>query len=256
MKVNSERRDYRKYSWEKGELAGAVVASAVVTVLLAYFFYGSAIAVIPLSVVGCGYFYMLRRDKTAKARENLVAQFRECILSVVTALQAGYSVENAFVESYRDMVSMYGQRAYICEELLYLKRGMEINISLEKLLLDLAERSDSEEIAQFAEIFALAKRSGGNMSEIIQAAATRIGKRIEVKQEVNMLLSGRKMELTVMKVIPFGILFYVNYGNPGYFNSLYKTPVGIAIMTACLLVYLGAVVMGNLIMERIVVELA
>ncbi len=255
MKANSRRRDYRSYRWRKGELPGVIAGCVGITGVLAYFFYRSAVAVIPLSVVGIGYFQMLRREKIAATREALVLQFRECILSVATSLQAGYSAENAFLESYGDMVSMFGADGLICEELLWVKRGLNINISLEELLMELAQRSDCEEIEQFAEIFALAKRSGGNMAQIIRSAATRIGKRIELKQEVNMLLSGRKMELTIMKIIPFGILFYVNWGTPGYFDPLYGNPTGIAIMSVCLLVYIGAVVMGDLIMKRIVAEL-
>ena len=44
-------------------------------------------------------------------REELASQFRECILSVATLLQAGYSVENAFLECRQDMALMYGEES-------------------------------------------------------------------------------------------------------------------------------------------------
>ena len=255
MMESSKRRDYHEYFWGRGELAAVILQSVGIVAVLAYFFYRSILAMLPLTVVGMAFFRMTREKKACKAREELALQFRECILSVATSLQAGYSVENAFLESYRDMGTMYGEDAAICRELLGIRRGLNINISLEELLLDLAERSDCEEIEQFAHIFSLAKRNGGNMSEIIRGAAGRIGRRMELRQEVNLLLSGRQMELTIMKVIPFGILLYINMGNPGYFDALYHNPTGIVIMTACLLVYLGAVVLGEHIMKRIVAEL-
>ena len=94
------------------------------------------------------------------------------------------------------------------------------------------------------------------MSEIIRSSAGQIGKQIELRQEVQMLLGSKKMELTIMKVMPFGILFYINMGNPGYFDSLYHNLMGIGIMTGCLILYLGAYLMGEYIMKGIMAEMA
>ena len=210
---------------------------------------------LPLSVVGIWQYSKIAEDKSVKERENLSLQFRECILAVATSLQAGYSTENAFLECWKDMELMYGGDSAICRELLCIRRGLNINVSLEELLLDLARRSDCEDIVQFAEIFALAKRNGGNMSEIIKSSAGRIGKKMELQQEIKMHLSGRKMELTIMKGIPFGILLYIGVSNPGYFDSMYHSLTGVAIMTVCLAIYLGAYALGERIMKGIMAEM-
>ena len=125
-----------------------------------------------------------------------------------------------------------------------------------RLLEDLSGRSGCEEIAQFAQIFALAKRNGGNMAEIIQSSAVQIGKQIELRQEIRTLLGGKQMELGIMKIMPFGILLYINMGNPGYFDSLYHNLTGILIMTGCLGVYLGAYFLGERIMKGIMAEMS
>lgn len=154
------------------------------------------------------------------------------------------------------MALMYGEESLICRELDYIKRGLKINISLEELLADLSVRSACEEIAQFAQIFALVKRNGGNMAEIIRGSAHQIGRQIELKQEVQILLGGKKMELMIMKAMPFGILLYIDIGNRGYFDSLYHNLAGAAIMTGCLGVYLGAYILGEFIMKGITAEMA
>ncbi|MCI8801020.1 type II secretion system F family protein [Acetatifactor muris] len=256
METNLKRRDYHKYLWKKGEKFRTILICIGITGILAYFFYRSLWAMIPLSAVGILAFYQFGKEKAERAREELAIQFRECILSVAASLQAGYSVENAFIECRQDMVLMYGETALICDELDFIRRGLKINISLEELLMDMANRSDCEDIAQFAQIFSLAKRNGGNMSEIIRSSAGQIGKQIELRQEVQMLLGSKKMELTIMKVMPFGILFYINMGNPGYFDSLYHNLMGIGIMTGCLILYLGAYLMGEYIMKGIMAEMA
>ena len=256
MKRSLKRQEYHKYSWKKGERIRALFISASVTGVFAYFFYRSFFALVPLSAIGVSAFFLIRRQKLEKAREELAAQFRECILAVAVSLQAGYSVENAFLECRQDMALMYGEEAPICQELKLIKRGLDINISLEGLLVDMAKRSGCEEVAQFAQIFALAKRNGGNMAEIIRNSAGQIGRQIELRQEIQMLLGGKKMELTIMKIMPFGILLYIDMGNPGYFDSLYHNFVGIAVMTGCLGLYLGAYMLGEHVMKGIMAEMA
>lgn len=255
MKTNSKRRDYRRYKWKGKELALTLLLCMGVVVMLAYFFYRSVWALIPLSLVGVCLFLYRTKEAAEKEKKYLSEQFRECILAVSSSLQAGYSVENAFVECHQDMEMMFGKDALICEELICIKRGLHINLSLEELLLDLAQRSGCEDIEEFAKVFSLAKRNGGNMAEIIRNTAGRIGKKMELQKEVELQLSGRKMEMTIMKIIPFAILLYVNMGNPGYFDTLYHNVSGVLIMTVCLAVYLAAAVLGEVIMQGIEREL-
>ena len=94
------------------------------------------------------------------------------------------------------------------------------------------------------------------MAEIIRNSANQIGRQIELRQEIQMLLGGKKMELTIMKIMPFGILLYIDMGNPGYFESLYHNFVGIAVMTGCLGLYLGAYLLGEHVMKGIMAEVA
>ena len=146
MKISSRQRDYRKYGWKKVELTAAILLSAGVSVFFALFFYRSLIAILPLSVIGVICFRILRQKKIEETKRQLTVQFRECILSVSASLQAGYAVENAFRECKQDMELLYGEGALICKELDYIRRGLDINITLEELLAEFADRSDCPEI--------------------------------------------------------------------------------------------------------------
>lgn len=232
-----------------------IIESFLVVILLAYFFYKSLWAIPFLGIVGILFF----REKECQKCENCIAeltvQFKECILSVATSLKAGYAVENAFMESREDMRTLYGEGSLIYQELEIIRKGLVINISLEELLANLAKRSGSEEIVQFAQVFVIAKRNGGSMPEIIQSSTELIGRRIEARQEIRTLLSGRRMEQNVMKLMPFVILGYISVSYPGYFAPLYHNLQGILIMTGCLLLYLGAYVLGEKILKKIEEEL-
>lgn len=255
MKASLKRRDYREYTWSGAELVLTVIQVFGAVFFLALFFYRSLWAVIPLSPVGAVYFRILKRKKIENCRRQLVSEFKECVLSVATALRAGYAVENAFLESRNDMRMLYGEHSLIFQELEVIRRGLVINITLEELLKDLAERSACQEIRQFAEVFVIAKRNGGNLSEIIKDSSGIISRRIDTAQEIQTLLSGREMEQTVMKAMPFGIPVYISITYPGYFDSLYHNWQGVVIMSVCLLVYLAAYGLSDKIIRQIAKEL-
>ena len=122
------------------------------------------------------------------------------------------------------MERQLGRDAFICGELEVIRRGMILNITLEEMLADLGGRSGSEAINDFAKVFAIAKRYGGNMPEIISSAADTISLQIETSEEIESSLSGRRMELNIMRVMPFGIL---------------------ALMTVLLCIYLAGFVLGD-----------
>lgn len=256
MKISLKRQDYREYVWNKREFAFALLKAAGIVVFLSYFFYRSILACLPLSVVGVLYFRMSAGKQRDRRKEELTLQFKECILSVAASLRAGYAVENAFLESRSDMELLYGKDSLIYQELELIRRGLVINITLEEQLLDLAERSGSEEIGQFATVFSIAKRSAGNLSEIIGSSAELIGQKLDARQEMQTMLSGRRMEQTIMKLVPFGVVGYIGVSYPGYFDMLYHNWQGAAIMTGCLAIYLAAYVMGEKILQRVAVEMA
>lgn len=255
MSESLKKRDYHSYSPSLGEQIGLVGQSVGIVGMLAVFFYRSPWAVLPLSVIGWWYYKRLCRQKAERCREELGAQFRECLLAVSAALQAGYAVENAFVESREEMKSLFGKESLIFGEIEFIRRGLVINISLEELLHDLAARSDVEEIVQFSQIFSIAKKCGGDLPKIIQTTANLSAQQAETKQEVDVLLSGKKMELNVMRLMPFGILTYIGLSYPGYFSPLYHNLQGEAIMTLCLVVYLAAFRLGDRVLDRIHAQL-
>ncbi len=238
-------------NWDVGKRMRVIVGAALRVLLLSYFFYRSFIAVIPMSVVGYLYYRKQKNELASRDIKILESQFGEAIRAVDTALKAGYSVENAFVQSGKDMERQYGKDSFIHEELEVIRRGLVINITLEEMLADLALRSGSEAIEDFSKVFMIAKRYGGNMSEVISTAVETISIRIETREEIETAISGKKMEQNIMKLMPFGILTYVGVSSPGYFDFLYGNLTGIAMMTGLMAVYLAAYFIGDKILSRL-----
>ncbi|MBP5282612.1 MAG: type II secretion system F family protein [Lachnospiraceae bacterium] len=251
MKESLKQRDYHQYEFDKKEFLLVLLIAAGVVAFLAWFFYRSLWCGIPLSPIGIFLIRYVKRKNGEKRRAMLTEQFKECILSVSASLQAGYAVENAFLESREDMRNLYGEGSMIYEELEMIRRGLVINIPLEELLLDFGERSGCEEIRQFAQLFSIAKRGGGSIPEMIRTSANLISQKIEARQEVQTILSGRIMEQNVMRLMPFGITFYVGAIYHGYFDPLYQDLAGRGVMTLCLLLFLASLFVGEKIFEGI-----
>lgn len=208
--------------------------------MVAWLFYDSVIAWILLMPV----VLVSLKDKgklaCQKRKRKLEIEFREVILSVASNLQAGYSVENAFYESYNEIVLLYGNESVMAKELRLLFRKLSNNEQLESALTNLADRSGVQDIRDFADIFQIAKRGGGDMRGIIANTAEIIGDKQEIRREIETVMSEKQLEQQIMRYIPFFIIFYISLTTKGYFESLYHNLPGWVLMTAAFIVYIAA----------------
>lgn len=227
------------------ELLKDMVVGLAILLCISYFFYHSFIPVILLSPLLIVYRKLCEIERERLRRQKLSLQFKDGILAVSAALKAGYSIENAFHEAYKDLCHLYKPEDEILQEFLYINRQLANNMVLESLLLDFAKRSRVEEIKDFAEVFSIAKRSGGNLNKIIEHTALLIGEKIQVKRDIQTILAARKFEQKVMNVVPLFILFYIDVTSPGFFKPMYGNPGGICIMTICLIVYFAAFLLSG-----------
>lgn len=241
--------DYENYIFKYKEKIVLCAQWILISGMIGYFFYKSWLAFGVIMM--CIPFYIKwRRKAYIKRRQwELTLAFREAAGMVSGNLQAGNSVENAFRKTYTDISQLYGKEADISLEFLAIGRGLDRNMLLENLLMDFGNRSGVEDIKEFADIFAVAKRSGGNLREIIADTAEAISAKTEMKRELRILISEKQFEQKIMSVIPFFILAYIGMTSPGYFNTLYHNLSGIGIMSACLVAYVAALWWGMKITE-------
>ncbi|MCR4904392.1 MAG: type II secretion system F family protein [Butyrivibrio sp.] len=218
-------------------------------ILLGYTFYNSVFAVIIMLPAIIPFFVYQKRKIKEKACKELGIQFKDAILSVTTAGKAGYSIENAFNEAVQDMLSLYGKNSLIYKEMKRITIGLKNNLILEDMLTDLGERSGNMDIQEFAAVFAVAKRSGGNMTEILNSSIRMISRRIDVEKEIDVLIASKRMETRIMEAVPFFIILYVSATNKGFFEPLYANVLGKAVMTVCMVIYIAAVYMAEKIID-------
>ncbi|MBO6149484.1 MAG: type II secretion system F family protein [Lachnospiraceae bacterium] len=229
--------NYQVYNFNRQEWCLYILEGIILAAGISYVFYHSFIAFFLL--IPCIYFFIkwVKKNLILKRSLELSLEFREAIISVQSALNAGYSVENAFIEAGRDMEKLYGREGLISREFTILTRRLRSNETLEKILTDLSDRSGIEDIRDFANVFSVAKRGGGDFTSIIRRAADTIGDKIEVRREIDTLMSSKRYENRIMEIVPFAIILYLGFTSPDLISVLYHNVTGIAIMTVCLMLY-------------------
>lgn len=226
-------------------LAGAVIFG------VGYLFYNNLI----LSLIGAcfGMFYpkFKRKDLKIKRQDELSLQFKEAISSLASSLAAGQSIENAFRDALKDLKLLYpDEDTYIVKEFNLINRRVENGEIIERAIDDLAKRSDVEDIKNFSNVFITCKRTGGDLVEVIKRTADIITDKIEIQQDIKVLVSQKKFESKIMAVAPLGIIFFLKTSSPEFVEPLYQfgTP-GPLVMTVALVCILVSMFISQKIMN-------
>jgi len=241
--------DYRLYRLNFRERTIYILQGLAAISIIGFLFYSSLLSVLPLSPLLIIYIKRKKQQLIKKRKWQLNLEFRDGILSLSSALNAGYSIEKAFDEALAELKHLYGNRGLIVKEFTYLANQIKLNITVEKALIDFGQRTDIEDIINFAQVFITAKRTGGDLMKIIKATCETISDKIEVKREILTLTSAKRLEANIMKIVPIGILVYMRLFSPGYLDILYHNVIGVIIMTILLLLYLTALIITDKIVD-------
>lgn len=232
--------DYNSCDMDWLELIVTYGKGAFICGVFAVLFYKSMIAFLILLPLSYFYVRLKKKQKIKERRKKLSLEFLEGIKSIASALNAGYSAENSFQEAYRDLSLIYSKDDDIMREFYSIIHKIQMNCTVEHALEDFAVRSNVEEIMDFAEVFMIAKRTGGDMIKIIKNTCKVIEGNIEMQREIDISISGKRYEAGIMNLVPLAIIAYMWFFSSDFMKPMYHNISGIAIMTIALLVYITA----------------
>ena len=216
------QQDIKKADYGKAAFKGLALLSGI-----AYLFYDFFLGGLMFSPFLVIYLRIWEKQYIKKQQQEFCAQFKMSLQSMSSALNVGYSAENALKETAKDLSLIYKKDTRIMREYTYMIHQLNMNVPF----------------------FVAAKRAGGDSIEMIRNAVKQICEKIEVKREIEMTMSAKKLEFQVMSVVPFGIIFYMRIAFPDFVEVLYRNFLGIFVMTVCLAVYAGAFYMGKKMIE-------
>ena len=237
------------YKVSKKEKAVVIMVIFMAIIIISILFYGTIYAVVILLPLGVPIYREQKRRIINKKKKELKVQFKDMLMVMSDSLKTGYSVSNALKESYKDMVSMYGRYSYICEELRIMISKIKLNVREEDIFKDFAKRTGLREAILFSRIFSVAKRTGGNMTEVIGSVTDSIVLKENVREEIEVSITEKKTEQKIMTLIPMALILYVKVMSPDFLNIMYETNAGRIVMTICLVLYILAFLWAQKIVE-------
>lgn len=226
-----------------------LAGGAVLGILTGYLFFRSRFGMFLALPLSLGVLRAGRRKITLRKKEELERQMRDYLLSIISFLRAGYSLENAMSGAEKEVVTMHGAASLMGAEALRMSRELTLKIPPEKLWQSFADRSGSENALQLAKVFSIAKRQGGDYLPVLKASVRLMDARYELKREIHTLLAGQRLEYYIMCLVPAGMLLYLNISSPDMTRYLYQD-AGRILMAGILLCYTLAVYWGDRILEK------
>ncbi|MFW5434067.1 type II secretion system F family protein [Paenibacillus apiarius] len=232
---------YSVYVMNRKERLFALYAGASVMAGIGYLFYHHWLAMIVLAVIGTRYTRIRQSVLLERKRSQLTQQFKQVLYSLSSSLSAGRSMENAFREASYDLKLLYpGTEVDIIRELHIISMRQENGEPIEQAILDFSRRAEQDDISNFADVFVTCKRTGGDLIEVVRRTASVIGEKMEIMQEIEVLVAQKKLEMKAMMAAPFLFLAFLNLTSPDFMAALYEG-MGRMIATAALgLLLLGA----------------
>ncbi|MBQ8983611.1 MAG: type II secretion system F family protein [Lachnospiraceae bacterium] len=226
-------------------LAAGVAASG----LLGYLCYDSLIGSLCCLPFSLALFPAYRRWKEDRRVNAMRMEFKDLLYTLASGLRAGYSMENAWFSAEQDMKLLYPERGVLQNAVHTVSNKLHINVPIESAVSEMARECGLEEIDSFAESLMTAKRSGGNLAQMMDKIASIIAEKMEVDQEIQTMLSGKKMEQRIMSGMPVAMLLYMRLTNHEYIGGLYHNGMGILIVTGCMLTAAAAYIWGDHIIQ-------
>lgn len=244
------KKNYNVWKLSGKEFIFNFLLWASLCILPAYFFYHSFGAYIILILFFPVFLHFQKKRYIEKRRRKLIQGFQEMVRCLYVHLQSGSNTENALRKTIRDMNEQLKEYKDINEELRWIAEGMNHNEKTERLFMDFGERSQIPEIMEFAELFSLGKQMGGNLNEMIARTDYELGQKLELENELQTMIASQEFEMKIMSLAPFGIMAYISFTSPGYFQFFYEGFSGRIIMTICLLLYLFALFWGMKMIQK------
>ncbi len=183
-----------------------------------------------------------------KRQALLVAQFRDMLVAISASVAAGRPMNRALQDAEDSLRLVYKEDSPLVEELQQINHRIAHNRESEEILLkDLAQRSGLEDLRAFAEVYALCRHLGGDMTQVITETTAILTEKMRILREIHTLTAQKQLEGRIITIMPIGVIACLNIFSPDYLEVLYTTLTGRLVMT----IALGGIVFAHVLTGRI-----
>lgn len=189
---------------------------AGVAALLFMLRFGSPIMAIIGAVLGYVGTQFFLRVKQSRRRKAFDGQLAPTILSISSAIKAGYTFGQAI-----DLVAKNGAPP-ISSELTRVTREAQLGVPLNDALARMVKRNESEDLKLMLTAVQIQSQVGGNLAQILDTIEFTVRERIRIRGEIKTLTGQARASGWILIILPFalgGILMTIA---PTYFGPMLK----------------------------------
>lgn len=242
--------DYDVYNMSRNEKLSSTLWAALLIFAVGYVFYRSIVISLLITPLALLYPKYKTKELVKKRKNELNLQFKEGLYALSSSLTAGKSMEMAFKDALRDLAIQYPDgNAHIIREFEYIDRKLEMNETVEAALQEFADRAHIEDITNFVNVLQICKRSGGNLVQVIKNSTEIIRDKIEIRQEIDTMLSERRFEQKVLNAMPIMLLLFVSVSAADFMRPVFTTAAGRVVMTMAIVMLAAAYMISGKIMD-------
>jgi tight adherence protein B len=182
-------------------------------------------------------------------RERMILEFQDFIYLLDSSLKSGKSFDNALIEVKFNLCNMYGDDALLGKELDKIIYWNKIGINYEKGFLLLEDEYQIRFFKEFGNILEITRNKGGNFKEVLEKTNNILSERLETDREIKTLLAKQRIEVLILRVIPFIMLLSIRVLYPEMIRFLTTNIIGIGTFIGVSLLFALSFFISNKFME-------
>ncbi len=211
-----------------------------------YLLYKSVLLCIPIAALFLIYAFFNKSGMKERQSSLMAIGFRDFLICLEPILRTSENFSTAFNAAVVDYEKMHG------DDLLLpiLKSGtarFRINDREGDVLHHIAALTDIEDAYLFAGSLESSEVTGISTIDITGHTLGIITEKIRMRNELMLLLSGKRFEHILVSVIPAVILVVLSAGADSYLSPLYETGAGRGVMTAAGIIFSASWYAGKII---------
>lgn len=238
--LNAKLRLLRSHARAEQIVVGQVVATAAVVTLAFYRDNWLLLVLLPAMVFAPNLFLDQRVARRVSKLEELVEPW---LNAVANALKASPSLGEAIASS-TTLVP-----APMCEEIDVLVKEYELGTALDLALDNLAARVGSSTVSGTVLALKVARKSGGNLPEMLEGAAAALRELARLEGVVRTKTAEGKAQAFVIGMIPVPMVLGMNSMDPHFFEPLTRSFLGNLIVAGVGVLWAAAVLSARKILD-------
>ena len=177
------------------------------------------------------------KSKVKKRIKLLNEQLGDAIMMISNSMKAGFSFFQAINIVSEEMTGP------ISEEFTLMKKEVNLGLTTEKALENMASRVSSEDLELVITAVMIQRQVGGNLAEVLDNITSTIRDRVKIKGEIKTLTAQGKMSGMVISLLPAVLCGIIYLINPRQMSLLFTRPLGLVMVGIAVFMELTGIIL-------------